>query len=41
MSFLARVFDAIASMASADGPTQMSPASVTARANAAFSERKP
>ena len=31
----------IASIASGGGPTQVSPASSTARANAAFSDRKP
>lgn len=41
MSLLARVLEAIASIASGSGPIQMSPASRTARAKAAFSERKP
>lgn len=41
MSSLARVLDAIISMALTGGPTQTSPASCTARANPAFSERKP
>lgn len=37
----ARILSPIRSMASADGPMKTSPASVTARANAAFSARKP
>ena len=41
ISFLAAIFEPIASIASAAGPTQVSPASVTARANSAFSDRKP
>lgn len=41
ISSLARVLDAIASMASGGGPIHTSPASRTARAKSAFSERKP
>ncbi len=37
----ARVFEPIASMASAGGPTNTMPASSQARAKAAFSARKP
>ena len=37
----ARVFEPISSIASGGGPIQVSPASSTARANAAFSARKP
>jgi hypothetical protein len=37
----ASVFDPIASIASGGGPIQVSPASSTARANAAFSARNP
>jgi hypothetical protein len=35
------VFEPIASIASGDGPIQVSPASATCRAKAAFSARKP
>ena len=38
---LASIFEPICSIDSGAGPTQMSPASITARAKAAFSERKP
>jgi len=41
MSFLALTFEPIASMAAGGGPIQVSPASMTARANSAFSERNP
>ncbi len=41
ISSLARVLDAISSMALTGGPTHTSPASWTAAAKAAFSERKP
>ncbi len=41
ISSFARVLDAIASIASGGGPIQVSPASRTARAKPAFSERKP
>ena len=37
----ARVFEPISSIASGGGPIQTRPASSTARANAAFSARKP
>ena len=37
----ASVFEPIASIASGEGPTQTRPASITARANPAFSARKP
>ncbi len=37
----ASVFDPIASIASGGGPIQVSPAASTARANRAFSARKP
>ncbi len=35
------VFEPIASIASGDGPTKVSPSAMQARANAAFSARKP
>ncbi len=38
---LARILSPISAMASAGGPTKVSPAPVTARAKAAFSARKP
>ena len=38
---LAEIFDPIASIASGGGPIQTIPAFSTARANSAFSERKP
>ena len=38
---LARVFEPIASMAAAVGPMNLIPVSAQARANFAFSERKP
>ena len=38
---LARTLSPIDAMASGGGPTQVSPASMTARAKSAFSERKP
>ncbi len=41
ISSLARVLEAIASIASGGGPTQTRPASRTARAKSAFSDRKP
>ena len=41
MSFLAAIFEPMASMDRGSGPIQVSPASITARAKAAFSERKP
>ena len=41
ISFFAATFDPIASIEAGAGPTQTSPASMTARANSAFSERKP
>ncbi|CAM5323130.1 hypothetical protein SALBM217S_01640 [Streptomyces griseoloalbus] len=41
ISCLARVLDAIASIASGGGPIHTRPASWTARAKSAFSERKP
>ncbi len=41
ISSLARVLDAISSIALTGGPTQRSPASCTARAKAAFSDRNP
>ena len=41
ISCLASIFEPIASIASGDGPTQVSPASITARAKSAFSDRKP
>ncbi len=41
ISSLALTFDPIASIDSGAGPTQVRPASITARANPAFSERKP
>ena len=41
ISSLARVFDPIASIASAGGPMNTIPASSQARANRAFSARKP
>ena len=41
ISFLASIFEPIASIDSGVGPTQVSPASITARAKSAFSERKP
>ncbi|GFN06091.1 hypothetical protein Smic_46470 [Streptomyces microflavus] len=41
ISSLARVLEAISSMALTGGPTHVSPASWTAAAKAAFSERKP
>ena len=37
----ARSLPPISSIASGDGPTQVSPASATARANSALSDRKP
>jgi hypothetical protein len=41
MSFLASIFEPMAAMAAGGGPIQVRPASMTACANAAFSERKP
>ena len=41
ISRLDSILEPIGSMASGGGPTQVSPASSTARANAAFSDRKP
>ena len=41
MSRFASTFEPICSIDSGAGPTQTSPASMTARAKAAFSERKP
>ena len=41
ISSLARTFEPMASIESGEGPTQVRPASTTARANAAFSDRKP
>lgn len=41
MSSLARVLDAMASIASGGGPIQVRPASATARAKSAFSDRNP
>ena len=41
ISFLAATFDAICSIDSGVGPTQVSPASITRRAKSAFSERNP
>ena len=41
MARRARVFEPISSIAAGGGPIQTSPASSTARANAAFSARKP
>ena len=41
MSSLARVFEAIASIADGGGPIHRRPAPCTARANSAFSDRKP
>ena len=41
MSFLASTLEPIAAIAAGGGPIQVSPASSTACANAAFSERKP
>ena len=41
MSALAASFSPMAVMAEAGGPTQISPASTTAWAKAAFSDRKP
>jgi hypothetical protein len=41
ISFLAASFSPIARIDSGFGPTQTSPASITACANSAFSERKP
>ncbi len=41
ISSLARTFEPIASIDSGSGPIQVSPASMTARAKSAFSERKP
>ena len=38
---LASIFEPIASIDSGVGPTQVSPAASTARANSAFSDRKP
>ena len=38
---LASIFDPIASMDAGVGPTHVSPASITARAKSAFSDRKP
>ena len=39
--FRALILSPIASIASASGPTQISPASATVRAKSAFSDRKP
>jgi hypothetical protein len=41
ISALASILEPIAATAPAGGPTQVSPASATARAKAAFSDRKP
>ena len=41
ISFLAATFEPICSIDSGDGPTQIRPASITARAKSAFSERNP
>ena len=41
ISSLAPIFEPIASIDSGVGPTQVSPASITARAKSAFSDRKP
>jgi len=41
MISLARIFEPIASIDSGAGPTQVRPASITARANSAFSDRNP
>ncbi len=41
ISFLASTFEAICSIDSGVGPTHVSPASITCRANPAFSDRKP
>jgi hypothetical protein len=41
ISRLASIFEPIASMAAGGGPTHVSPASSTARAKAAFSDRNP
>ena len=40
-SFFASILSPIAAIASGDGPTHATPASITAWANAAFSARKP
>ena len=41
MSALAEILEPIASIEAWSGPTQVSPASITARANSAFSDRNP
>ena len=41
ISSLAPIFEPIASIDSGVGPTQVSPAPITARAKSAFSDRKP
>jgi hypothetical protein len=41
ISRFASIFEPMAAMASAGGPTNTNPASTTARANAAFSDRNP
>ena len=41
ISSLARILEPIASIDAGAGPTQVSPASSTARANSALSDRKP
>ncbi len=41
ISFLDSIFEPIESIDSGAGPIQVSPASITARAKSAFSERKP
>ena len=41
ISFLASIFDPMASIESGVGPIQVSPASSTSRANVALSERNP
>ncbi len=41
ISRLDSIFEPICSMASGVGPTHVNPAATTARANAAFSDRKP
>ena len=41
ISFLASTLEPIAAIAAGGGPIQISPASSTACANSAFSERKP
>ena len=39
--FLASILEPMASIAATGGPTQVSPAAITSRANPAFSDRKP